>query len=470
MVIDVGSFLPLDEYVPVEFESAPNDEFFGDYSAINGSKNSGEFTPHQNFVLGWLLPFGALMSFLGGLYICYWSWKRRDHVYHRLMFAVSIYLLLWSPWMMYGSAALPAGTPGFPWASGSIATCTAQGFFAQLSTACPAYYVALSCFSWIVVVYGNFDPSRYAWVEKYIHLGVNLWAICSASSLAYLRAFNPTQGWPSCWIGAVPTGCGTESGIPCTRGPQNHEQIRGFFLGALSIAFLLFPAITMAALACFLYRRQKLGRGPRFLRNCDATAWAVTKQSMVYIGTLWFVYAPTLLITSFETVFQEKLFFFYCIGTFISLSVGFWFALVYRYFSSASESGIIIAARNLRRGSKCLADTTKQQLQTSVNNGTRRTLRMSDRGMSDREGNHCLPSKEESPTESSSDHRPIRQNDEENQSSKRDDSQISFTFNIFDGTAPTNSQFAEFIFEGDESDDEYDAEETRYWAGCQDAA
>lgn len=44
----------------------------------------------------------------------------------------------------------------------------------------------------------------------------------------------------------------------------------------------------------------------------------------------------------------------------------------------------------------------------------------------------------------------------------------SFSFHIFDGTASSKSQWAEFIFEGDESDEENDLEETRHWAGCQD--
>jgi len=470
MVFDASTLQPIDKPEPVEFESEPNEEYYvnediGNYSTINSNANIG-FTRHQNLILGWLLLFGGILSFLGGSYICYWAWKRRDHVYHRLMLAVSIYVLLWSPWMMYGSAALPIESPDYPWASGNFRTCTAQGFFAQLSTAIPAYYVSLSCFSWIVVVYGNFDPSKYAWVEKYIHIGVNLWVLASASALVYLEAFNQTKGWPSCWIGAVPQGCGKASGIPCTRGPQNHEQIRSFFLGGLSLAFLVIPALVMAALACFLYRRQKLGKGPRVLRNSDTTyTWAVTKQSLVYIGTLWFCYIPTLLISMFDEFFKG-LFVVYCIGSLASVSVGFWFALVYRYFSSTSECGITIDFRNLRRGSKSLGDSTKQQ---TVINRTRRMLSLSGsgHGMSDRTPPKDGSRKEECRTDSSKDDEPTTTNQQHPPRSERDDSQVSFTFNIFDGTAPSNSQFADFIFDGNDSDDDYDEEETRYWAGCQ---
>ena len=44
------------------------------------------FTETQQIVLAWTGRIAALISFLGGAYICYWAWKRRSHVYHRIMF------------------------------------------------------------------------------------------------------------------------------------------------------------------------------------------------------------------------------------------------------------------------------------------------------------------------------------------------------------------------------------------------
>ncbi len=66
--------------------------------------------------------------------------------------------------MIYGGAAIPSGTPDVIGGYGNDATCTAQGFFNQLSIVdIPSYYVALSGF-----VYGNFDPFKYAWAKKYM--------------------------------------------------------------------------------------------------------------------------------------------------------------------------------------------------------------------------------------------------------------------------------------------------------------
>jgi hypothetical protein len=68
----------------------PTDYFYNytfdaeNFHLTNSIKN--DFTPKQEFILNWTGRVAAFISFLGGLYICYWTWKRRDHVYHRLMF------------------------------------------------------------------------------------------------------------------------------------------------------------------------------------------------------------------------------------------------------------------------------------------------------------------------------------------------------------------------------------------------
>ena len=206
---------------------------------------------------------------------------------------------------MYGAAAIPSGTPDVIGAYGNEATCTAQGFFNQLSVAIPSYYVALSGFSWIVIVYGNFDPSKYAWVEKYIHIGVNIWAIGSSTALVLLEAFNPTEGWPTCFIGSVPMGCGDDSGISCTRGPQNVSQIFAIFVGLPVFLLLLIPTILMIGLACFLHCRNYRGGEPT--THCRRiTTRAVTKQSAFYLGTLYFIYTPGILMSTLGSYYGES--------------------------------------------------------------------------------------------------------------------------------------------------------------------
>jgi len=45
----------------------------------------GEFSEEEEMTLAWTSRSAAIFSLVGGGYIFYWAWKRRDHVYHRLM-------------------------------------------------------------------------------------------------------------------------------------------------------------------------------------------------------------------------------------------------------------------------------------------------------------------------------------------------------------------------------------------------
>ena len=385
---------------------------------------------------------------------------------------------MWSPWIIYGVAAMPVETPDVIGAYGTIGTCTTQGIFNQLSTAIPTYYVALSGFSWIVVVYGNFDPQKYAWIEKYIHIGVNLWAIGSASLLAAIEAFNPSEGWQSCYIGAVPMGCGDKSGTPCTRGPQYIDQILAVFVGLPVLVIMLVPTVVMAALACYLHCRN---RNDTSEEGNVITVKAVTKQSAVYLGTLYFIYTPGLIMSSMGNFFgEEKNIYLSCFGTVISVSLGLWFAIAYRYFSAPSVSGGngIIGGSARRRGSKMLKP--RNSLWGSCSKPfsiAEKSEHPSLPGMVPCERPSTSDTsvmQDETPTELCfSEATPSTTNDVKDcQNDKHPSSEFrkSFSFNIFDGTAPSQSQWAEFIYEGDESDEEADLEETRYWAGCQQTA
>jgi hypothetical protein len=44
-----------------------------------------DFTPQQELIINWTARIAAIFSLLGGIYICYCSWRRRDSVYHRIM-------------------------------------------------------------------------------------------------------------------------------------------------------------------------------------------------------------------------------------------------------------------------------------------------------------------------------------------------------------------------------------------------
>ena len=353
--------------------------------------------------------------------------------------------------MIYGAVAVPVDTPDTWGAFGTTETCTAQGFFSQLSMAVPLYYAFLSCYSWIVVVYGNFDPNKYRWIEKYIHIAVHLWPIGSALYLLNIQAFNSTG--LRCWIASIPLGCGDESDIPCERGPKNISEILLIFAVIPSLLIILFPTFAMIALAIFVHRRHKLG-----VVQIPITAWTIVKQSMVYIGVLYWIYTPTIIHHGLLVFADRKLFVFSFIASLVTMSMGLWYALVYRYFSisgaTVDESTHVDIIKRL--SSLPIKSFTKQDSKM-----TTKTYSMTS----------MIGASANAGVGASADKKDTSAVDVRRQSAHKGDlnnsSSGEFSFNIFDGTAPVNSQYSEFIFDGDDDDEENDKLSTKYWDGCQ---
>jgi len=51
----------------------------------NNDDDDDEYTQAQQIALTWSLRIAAMISFLSAIYIFRMAWKRRDHVFHRLM-------------------------------------------------------------------------------------------------------------------------------------------------------------------------------------------------------------------------------------------------------------------------------------------------------------------------------------------------------------------------------------------------
>jgi len=459
----------------------------------NNDDDDDEYTQAQQIALTWSLRIAAMISFLSAIYIFRMAWKRRDHVFHRLMLAQSIHLMMWSPWMVYGAAAVPYGTPDTWGAFGNTATCTAQGFFSQLSVTVPLYYVFLSCYSWVVIVYGNFNPLRYQWIEKYIHIGVHIFPVASACYLLYIEAFNPVAAGNRCWIASVPFGCGDESDIECTRGPQNISSMMWIFASIPMFFSLIFPAIAMIALAIFVYRRNKKGIVP-----CGITTWMIFKQSVVYLGTFYWIHIPNMVHTALSIVANKKFFILSLVSTMIIMLRGLWYAMVYTYFSisGAPVDGTCVGiSKSTNTGT--IGNNTKSQFGrreqfASTARGAR--ARATSKKNKNKEDKRTATTKTSIATVSSSmsviikDHCQVDDGDDNistsssnNNREEEDDNNIGdveraessqqqqFSLNIFDGTAPVNSRYSAFIFDGDEEDDEYDRNSSKYFAGCQNA-
>lgn len=130
---------------------------------------------------------------------------KRQHPYHRLLFAMSMYDVLESVWNFASTWAIPRGTDGVVWALGTTATCSAQGFFLTLGVAVPLYNAMLSLYYVLVINYRYSDATLRKWVEPTMHGVAGGWAFFTALYAACTGLLNNANLW--CWISPLPQGC-----------------------------------------------------------------------------------------------------------------------------------------------------------------------------------------------------------------------------------------------------------------------
>ena len=131
--------------------------------------------------------------------------------------------------------AIPAGTEGVFQASGTTASCSAQGFFLMLSVAVPIYNAFLALYYVLVVNYRMTDQQLTQRIEPWMHGIAFCWSFGTALSSAALGYMNNANLW--CWIAPYPAGC-TESRVfgangTCTRGKYSFILRWVYYFGPL---------------------------------------------------------------------------------------------------------------------------------------------------------------------------------------------------------------------------------------------
>jgi len=450
----------------------------------------GHYTERQCMVLMVIQRISGAISLLGGLYICQRAWKRRHCAFDRIMLGLSIQTILWSIYHLWGNAAAPIGTPGVYGAYGSDTTCAIQGFLFQTTMVVPCYYVCLSCYSWAVIVQGNFDPARYEWIEKYIHILVHVFPVGSAIFLHSIEAFNPNGLY--CWIASIPAGCGVGTGIECTRGPKNPQRILLIFAGIPAIFFVAFPTALMAALVIVVYRKHKTGSIPSVI-----TPSMVARQSALYLGSLYWVYLPIFIYYNTSKRFNN-----FGIAVWVStvsVSLGLWFAIVYKYFSSSGKDPSAFSCDDSDCGGagavepselKCSSTAHRSTVITAAEEAIPEVSLHFEESESDDHFQSIDESFQPQPSSTANMNHSSGSNGLRDGSSKssrsrkgaarwtlnrsggggggpRTAAKPRCSFNIFDGTAASSGKFAAFVFDGDSEDEAKDMAETGHWESCQ---
>lgn len=398
-----------------------------------GHDNS--FTESQSMAMSIGSRIAASISFLCAVYMVFRCYLNRGRVFHRLMLGLSLHLMLSCIWNLWGTAAVPApkdGESNVVWgARGTIQTCSAQGFFIQVSQAVPFYYAFLSLYSF-QAVRNNFHVKKYRRTELWIHLFVHVFPISSAIYLLTIEAFNPTDHF-NCWINSVPIGCGEDSGITCERGPQNIEHVAWIFAALPAMVILLIPTICMILLVIYVTKRQAQ----------DAMDYGtVAKQAGLYLLGLYWTYIFTMINNGIQWR-SDNMYFPLALLDVVNVNlVGVWILLVYRYFADSSpKTSSELSLKELTKNPAVENMTATMEMSAEVRN----SLGLSESGAPVSRRRTSSSARQDVSPESSG----------------------SLSFNIFDGTNPSEAN-AQYIFAGDDADLAEDAEQSKYWSDIQD--
>ena len=213
----------------------------------------------QNKILSIVPKISSFLSLCSSIYIVFDVLNmyrlRRNQVkaYHRILLGMSTVDILASTAWFFTTWPIPPDVfPAFG-ASGTQATCTAQGFFTQLSVSAVFYNGCLALYYCLVIRFGYSDRKiSEAKIELVMHVVALSFGIGTSTAGTIMGLMNPI-GW-DCWLSAVPLGC-KESWLhhgetTCIRGDNaNLFQWVFFYLPLWIIIFLVSIAMYMISRA-----------------------------------------------------------------------------------------------------------------------------------------------------------------------------------------------------------------------------
>jgi hypothetical protein len=145
------------------------------------------------------------------------------NTYYRMILGVSILDVMHAFWTAISVLPTPPSSGGV-FAHGTTATCSAQGFFAQLTTPIVLYMATLNTYFMLKIRYNIADNVIVRRYEFWFHaIPIVFWLVTGFTGLA-LKIFN-TIALPElgCWIAPYPRGCTFTN--TCTRGFKIAEYI-----------------------------------------------------------------------------------------------------------------------------------------------------------------------------------------------------------------------------------------------------
>jgi len=200
---------------------------------------------------------------------------------------------------------IPKGTEGVAYASGTTATCTAHGFFLQLSLATPCLNASLAAYYLAASRY-QVSEERLKKLLPYVLASCLVIPLGTAIAGLIMKSFNNAIFW--CWINNFPLGCESGGLVACERG-ANADILRwAFYFGPLWFSFF-FQIICFVLIYLYVLGIEEKNDRWRIVPNMRRGTTAehrkysrwVAKQAMCYMGAFFSTWFFKTILIGFET-------------------------------------------------------------------------------------------------------------------------------------------------------------------------
>mmetsp|Transcript_29153 Transcript_29153/g.80052 ORF Transcript_29153/g.80052 Transcript_29153/m.80052 type:complete len:484 (-) Transcript_29153:314-1765(-) len=144
--------------------------------------------------------------------------RRSTSPYHRILACMSVWDIVFTLQIVLQPFLVPRATSQQVWAAGNDASCSAMGFWNQLSFAAFFYNGALSVYYVFTIRTGMPEHTFGRTIEPWLHLVCNVYPLVTAVVGAILGVYRENELGPGCWVNNYPENCGsdpTETGEPC---------------------------------------------------------------------------------------------------------------------------------------------------------------------------------------------------------------------------------------------------------------
>ncbi|KAL7517032.1 hypothetical protein ACHAWX_001992 [Stephanocyclus meneghinianus] len=307
--------------------------------------SSSLVTP-QSKTLALLPKFTGFFSLVGSTFIfqdilCHGTPSPTKRVFHRVMLGLSISDGIASVVNILSTWPIPKGTPGVYLASGTTATCTAQGFFNELGNlAAPLYNVSLCVYFVRKICDGLTEDDIRSKDEKFM-LSAPAVIAATIAVLGLVFDLYNNSGW-LCWFAENPPGCAKSVNTDCIRG-EHAETFRWIHQAFVwtAICFIGYQMYSIYRYVKVQERNQYVEATDEDGRQRGTNAKKVAIQAALFVGALYLTWFFTTVARIYQNITGHNNFVLQLLMAVFFPLQGFFNAFIYirpRYLRAKSRN------------------------------------------------------------------------------------------------------------------------------------